>query len=110
MTYAENRWNTDIIPYEEGLNKTVSMDETYALKECKVPTLNTEQCYKSKEFECPIKNGSYLQCTNNYIPLPKQYNADCSNRTFEMTPDPWKISENCYYHKIGFNRNKFRMI
>lgn len=77
-----------------------------ALKKCQVPTLNTEQCYKSREYECPIVNGSYLQCTNNYIPKPSEYNADCGNRTFEMVPPPWKISENCYYDKIKFNRDK----
>ena len=66
-----------------------------ALKACQVPTLNSEQCYKSREYECPIVNGTYLQCTNNYIPKPSEYNADCGNRTFEMVPPPWKISENC---------------
>jgi hypothetical protein len=76
------------------------------LSDCQVPNLNTEQCYKSKFFECPIVNGTHLQCTNNYIPKPKEYNADCSNRTFEMVPYPWKISENCYYNKINFDRNK----
>jgi hypothetical protein len=77
-----------------------------ALKACQVPSLNTEQCYKSREYECPIVNGTYLQCTNNYIPKPSEYNADCGNRTFEMVPPPWKISENCYYDKIKFNREK----
>lgn len=76
------------------------------LRECQVPTLNTEQCYKSRYYECPIINGTYLQCTNNYIPKPNVYNADCGNRTFDMTPYPWKISENCYYNKINFDRNK----
>lgn len=76
------------------------------LKSCQVPTLNTEQCYKSRYYECPIVNGSYSQCTNNYIPKPTQYNADCGNRTFDMVPSPWKISENCYYNKINFDRNK----
>jgi hypothetical protein len=76
------------------------------LNKCTVPTLNTEQCYKSRYFECPIVNGSYLQCTNNYIPKPTEYNADCGNRTFDMVPYPWKISENCYYQQIGFDRNK----
>jgi len=76
------------------------------LHKCQVPNLTTDQCYKSKFFECPIVNGSHLQCTNNYIPKPEKYNADCSNRTFEMVPYPWKISENCYYNNIGFDRYK----
>ena len=81
-------------------------NEISELNKCQVPSLNTEQCYKSRYFECPIVNGSYLQCTNNYIPKPNTYNADCGNRTFEMVPYPWKISENCYYNKINFNREK----
>ena len=80
--------------------------EINELNKCQVPSLNTEQCYKSRYFECPIVNGTYLQCTNNYIPKPNTYNADCGNRTFEMVPYPWKISENCYYNKINFNREK----
>jgi hypothetical protein len=80
--------------------------ELINLNNCQVPSLNTEQCYKSRFYECPIVNGSHLQCTNNYIPQPTQYNADCGNRTFEMVPYPWKISENCYYNKINFDRNK----
>jgi hypothetical protein len=87
-------------------NNYKNQDIENILSSCQVPNLNTEQCYKSKFFECPIVNGSYLQCTNNYIPKPNEYNADCSNRTFEMVPYPWKISENCYYNKINFDRNK----
>jgi len=92
--------------HESEASEFVPPPEDYdpVLEKCQVPTLNTEQCYQSLYFECPVINGSYSQCTNNYIPLPKQYNADCRNRTFEMTPYPWKISENCYYHNVGFKR------
>ena len=76
------------------------------LNTCQIPTINSEQCYKSRFYECPIVNGTYLQCTNNYIPKPNMYNADCANRTFDMVPYPWKISENCYYNKINFDQNK----
>jgi hypothetical protein len=91
-----------INPYDNNY-KPIEINK---LRKCQVPTLNTEQCYKSRYYECPIVNGSLLQCTNNYIPKPDEYNADCGNRTFDMTPYPWKISENCYYNKIGFDRNK----
>ena len=90
----------------EEIGFTNYKNEISELNRCQVPSLNTEQCYKSRYFECPIVNGSYLQCTNNYIPKPDTYNADCGNRTFEMVPYPWKISENCYYNKINFNREK----
>ena len=98
--YIQQHFNN---PYKEN---TVDMKKD-ALKKCQVPTLNTEQCYKSTEYECPIVNGSYLQCTNNYIPKPSTFNAPCNNRTFEMTPQNEKISENCYYNNIGWNRDKF---
>ena len=91
------------------LNANKDMNLLKNLNSCQVPNLTTEQCYKSRFYECPIVNGSYLQCTNNYIPKPNMYNADCGNRTFEMVPYPWKISENCYYNKIGFNREKFEL-
>ena len=99
--------NLEII-FEEArfINNANINENENILNSCQVPSLNTEQCYKSKFFECPIVNGSYLQCTNNYIPKPNEYNADCSNRTFEMVPYPWKISENCYYNKINFDRNE----
>lgn len=70
------------------------------LKECKVPTLNMEQCFWSQYQECPRYNGSYQQCTNNYIPKPNTGNCQCNNRTFAMCPDPYKISEKCYYNNF----------
>ena len=100
--------NSNKVFNKSDLKKNIynKINNINSLEKCQVPTLNTEQCYKSKEFECPIVNGTYLQCTNNYIPKPDQYNADCSNRTFDMVPYPWKISENCYYNSINFDRQK----
>lgn len=92
--------------FSDSFPPHIPQSETINLIESSVPTLNTQQCWYSKEFECPSKNGSLLQCTNNYIPKPNQKNCDCSNRTFEMCPFPYKISENEYYKKIGFNREK----
>lgn len=86
-------------------NNHIDVVNQEALNTCQVPTLNTQQCYASRNYECPIVNGSYLQCTNNYIPKPNTFNSDCGNRTFDMVPYPQKISENCYYNKIGFDQN-----
>jgi len=61
---------------------------------CQVPSLNTEQCFKSKYNECSNINGSYSQCTNNI--MPKNTHALCENRTFEMTSPEKKVSQNCY--------------
>ena len=100
--YNNIDYTNKINPYDNNY-KPIEINK---LRKCQVPTLNTEQCYKSRYYECPIVNGSYLQCTNNYVPKPTEYNADCGNRTFDMVPYPWKISENCYYDKINFDRNK----
>ena len=105
LTYIK-KYNIEKIMENANFVNYYEKNDVDSLNECQVPTLNTEQCYKSREYECPIVNGTYLQCTNNYIPNPNYYNADCGSRTFDMVPYPWKISENCYYNKIGFNREK----
>lgn len=61
---------------------------------CQVPTLNTEQCLKSKFNKCCNENGSYQQCTNNI--LPTNFHALCENRAFEMAISENKISQNCF--------------
>lgn len=104
----------NFLPGEGDIKLEDSFSDAYQIPKSKyeqlvdssVPTLNTYQCWLSKEFECPTKNGSFLQCTNNYIPQPDEKNCDCSNRTFEMCPFPYKISENKYYKEIGFDREK----
>lgn len=82
----------------------ISKDNNYfncqydSLKKCQVPTLNEKQCYLSKYHKCPRINGSYLQCTDN------SWSYDgicrCENRTFEMCPYPYKISEKCYQENL----------
>tara|TARA_B100000674_G_C37633822_1_gene820104 strand:+ start:427 stop:765 length:339 start_codon:yes stop_codon:yes gene_type:complete len=83
------------------------MNKIDVLKMCQVPTLNMSQCYHNQFNKCPNINGSYDQCTNNYIPNPSEKNCPCMNRTFEMCPPPFKISEKCYnnYHKEKLNKN-----
>lgn len=75
------------------------LSEEDAFVRCHVPSLNTQECWQSRFFECPVINGSYEQCTNNYIPKPKMGNALCETGRagFEMAPPKLKISENCYY-------------
>lgn len=67
------------------------------LNKCQVPTLTMAKCFENEYNECPKYNGSYKQCTNNYIPKPNTNNCECRNRTFEMCPEPYKISPKCYY-------------
>ncbi len=83
--------------------QTQVLSEEDAFVRCHVPTLNTQQCWQSRFFECPVTNGSYAQCTNNYMRLPKEGNAPCETGRagFEMAPPKLKISENCYYQSTG---------
>jgi len=74
--------------------------EKKMLDECRVPTLTGDKCFFTEYNRCPRYNGSYDQCTNNYIPEPNQNNCPCNNRTFEMCPKQFKISEKCYNEKL----------
>ncbi len=92
------------------------LSEEDAFVRCHVPTLNTQQCWQSRYFECPVTNGSYKQCTNNYIRLPKGGNAPCETGRagFEMAPPKMKLSENCYYQTTNMisqqNKNMNRYV
>ena len=93
--------------YKNTNKISTKMNKIDVLKMCQVPTLNMSQCYYNQFNKCPNINGSYDQCTNNYIPNPSEKNCPCMNRTFEMCPPPFKISEKCYnnYHKDKLNKN-----
>ena len=95
-----NELKKNIVIKTKSLNLSKSSDilkkPKTVLNYCNVPVLNTEQCYKSKYYKCPNTDGSYTQCTNNYIPSPDNFNALCENRTFEMVDSDKRISENCY--------------
>ena len=107
LTLAIGNNNNENIEFEK---KTQILSEEDAFVRCHVPTLNTQQCWQSRYFECPVTNGSYAQCTNNYIRLPKDGNAPCETGRagFEMAPPKLKLSENCYYQstKLISEQNK----
>ena len=62
----------------------------------KMPDVGSLKCLLTEYNRCPKFDGSYKQCTNNYIPTPKFGNCPCHNRTFEMCPQKWKVAENVY--------------
>ena len=90
----------------ENIKKYMNIEELNNLSElenvnnCKVPTLSTGQCFKSRFFPCDPKNGSFEQCTNNI--MPNNFNALCENRAFELAKPEHKVSENCSYY-YGLN-------
>jgi hypothetical protein len=62
----------------------------------KMPNVGSLKCLLTEYNKCPKFDGSYKQCTNNYIPEPQYGNCPCHNRTFEMCPQKWKVAENVY--------------
>jgi len=84
-----------------------NLNELQALIKCQVPALTMSKCLSTEYYKCPRFNGSYKQCTNNNIPNPDENNCPCKNRTFEMCPFPFRISEKCYnnIHKKDANKD-----
>ena len=68
-----------------------------SLLDCQVNNITQQQCFENEHHECPPRNGSYEQCTNNYIPQPKNNYCECHNRWFNLCPFPYKVSEKCIY-------------
>jgi hypothetical protein len=64
-----------------------------------IPTLNSEGYYKLRFQQCNPYNGSYCQCTNNYIPLPTVGYCQPYNRGMEVCPYPLKVSPKALYNK-----------
>ena len=70
------------------------MDKVWAA--AKIPDVGGMKCLLTEYNRCPKFDGSYKQCTNNYIPEPQYGNCPCHNRTFEMCPQKWKVAESVY--------------
>ena len=85
-------------PYNLRKEK-VDVDKRPEIKDCQRMPTTQEHAWYSRAFLCPPSNGSYQQCTNNYIPTFEKENCDPMNRTYEMCPYPYAISEKCYYEK-----------
>lgn len=111
---ASNKEKMDMKNYGALDKQTapITLAEEDAFVRCHVPSLNTQQCWESRFFQCPVINGSYTQCTNNYLPLPKYGNAPCETGRagFEMAPPKYKISENCYYQTTGLRTLQNRVV
>ena len=99
-TNIENVNKLENVNQFENLNNLENLNELENVNNCKVPTLTTDQCFKSRFFPCNPKNGSYEQCTNNI--MPKNFNALCENRAFQLAKPEHKISQNSNYY-YGLN-------
>lgn len=75
-------------------------------KKCRIPTIPSEESYKTELNNCSYRMrppnyntgdlGNYTQCTNNNLDAPNNLPCVTNNRTFDMCPAPYKISNSCY--------------
>jgi len=62
---------------------------------CYNDPLTLAKCHITKEMPCPDKNGSFMQCTNNF---KREVNiADCLERSYYYSPADERLSEKCVY-------------
>ena len=92
---------TGFIIYDGGIDRIETGEEEKAcmdkvLARAKIPNVGSMKCLLTEYNRCPKFDGSYKQCTNNYIPEPQYGNCPCHNRAFEMCPQKWKVAENVY--------------
>lgn len=92
---------TGVIIVDGGVDMKVAsceggdcMDNVVAA--AKIPNVGGMGCLLTEYNRCPKFDGSYKQCTNNYIPQPQYGNCPCHNRAFEMCPQKWKVAANVY--------------
>lgn len=94
-----NRYNLPFYQAHQYLSDPLPKKELERLEGIQVPTVNQQQCYENEYCNCPRYNGTYEQCTNNYMPSPNQNHCDCNNRSFELCPWPFKMFESWYREK-----------
>lgn len=70
-----------------------------AINDSQSPTLTSEGYYRKRFEQCNPYNGSYCQCTNNYIPLPTVGMCQAYNRGMEVCPYPYKVPPADVYEK-----------
>lgn len=65
------------------------------INNCYNDPLTLAKCHITKENPCPDKNGSFMQCTNNF---KRDVNiADCLERSYYYSPADERLSEKCIY-------------
>ena len=67
-------------------------------KGCQSNPLTGAKCWNTKYFPCPWKDGSYMQCTNNFN--RKVNIANCNERSYEYSQPDERLSEKCVYNNV----------
>ena len=109
LEYTHQPTITALTPFNHDHESCCDIDQI--MKKCQVPTLSQQLCYYTKNPLCPRYNGSYEQCTNNYYPPQGAETCPCDDRTFEMCPHPYKVSQRCINNEIkNCPRDKLKSI
>jgi hypothetical protein len=65
---------------------------------CYNDPLTLAKCHITKKNPCPDKNGSFMQCTNNF---KREVNiADCLERSYYYSQANERLSEKCIYKNV----------
>lgn len=67
------------------------------VEKCYSSPLTRAKCYQTDYYPCPKKNGSFMQCTNNF--KHKTNIANCYERTYYFSPYKQRLSKKCVYNK-----------
>lgn len=103
LEYTKKSDEFILTPFNHDHESCCDIDQI--MKKCKVPDLSQQLCYYTQDPLCPRYNGSYKQCTNNYLPAQNTETCPCHNRSFEMCPLKYKVSQRCVNNEIkGCNR------
>jgi hypothetical protein len=82
----------DYKPLEPG-NLAKCMQEANCT--ARVDTMPSSMYYKYRFYQCNPYNGSYAQCTNNYIPLPPV--GLCEENGYNEDVCPYKLKPSTMY-------------
>lgn len=68
-------------------------DIGYIMNQCKINDVSQNVLYYVKDKSCPKYNGSYKQCTNNFIPISKTYIENNNNYLDKPRINRWRYKD-----------------
>lgn len=98
VEYTNQPTITILTPFNQDHESCCDLKQI--MTKCRIPDVNQQLCYFTKDPLCPRYNGSYKQCTNNYLPPQNTPTCPCNNRTFRLCPLKYKVSQRCVNNKI----------
>lgn len=98
LEYTHQPTTSILTPFNHDHDSCCDLDQI--MNKCRIPDVSQQLCYYTQNPLCPRYNGSYKQCTNNYLPAQNTETCPCHNRSFEMCPLQYKVSQRCVNNEI----------